>query len=37
MAVLTYPTPIWRPVGGDSVEISSRSLAPENQKDCLFM
>jgi len=30
MAVLTYPTSIWRPRLGDSVGISPRSLASEN-------
>jgi len=34
---LTYPTSIWRPIGGDHVGISSRFLASENQKDCPFM
>ena len=31
IAVLTFPTSIWRPVGGDPVGISLRSLASETR------
>ena len=30
--ILTYPTCIWRPRGGDAIRISQRSLASENQR-----
>jgi len=29
--IMTYPTCIWHPTGGDSIQLSPRSLASENQ------